>query len=187
MRPQKVQDEELLNGMMSVLRDKGYDGVSLNDLSKAAGLQKASLYHRFPGGKKEIGQALLAYIDLWLESNVLGVIADETKSPENRLLMVLKNVREIYEDGNKACLMKAVSGQIGLNLFGDELKTSMSKWIKGFTDLALAFGFDKQRAKKLGHQVLINIQGALIVSKGMDSNEFFLTSLENIKSLYLNK
>tara|TARA_R110002096_G_scaffold413811_1_gene614724 strand:+ start:729 stop:1292 length:564 start_codon:yes stop_codon:yes gene_type:complete len=187
MRPQKVQDEELLNGMMSVLRDKGYDGVSLNDLSRAAGLQKASLYHRFPGGKKEIGQALLAYIDLWLETNILSVIADETKPPEQRLSKVLDNINDIYEDGNKACLMKAVSGQIGLDLFGDELNSSMSKWIKGFTDLASAFGFDRPYAKKLGHQVLINIQGALIVSKGMDSNEYFTATIEHIKSLYLNK
>lgn len=187
MRPQKVEDKELLMSMMSVLRDKGYDGTSLNDLSNAAGLKKASLYHRFPGGKKEIGQALLSFIDDWLEKSILQVIADNGLLPKERLNLVLSNIKDIYEDGNKACLMKAVSAQIGLNLFGDELNDSMGKWIDGFKNLALAFEFDKDEAYKIGQEVLIKIQGSLIVSKGMKSNEYFLNTLEEIQNIYINK
>jgi len=54
MRPQKVNNTELVKGLLNVFRSKGYDGASLNDLAVASGLQKASLYHRFPNGKKEI-------------------------------------------------------------------------------------------------------------------------------------
>ena len=48
MRPQKVQDTEMLQGLMAVLRSRGYDGASLKELSDSTGLKKASLYHRFP-------------------------------------------------------------------------------------------------------------------------------------------
>ena len=51
MRPSKISDEKVFQGLSDVFRRKGYDGASYSDLMKATGLVKASLYHRFPGGK----------------------------------------------------------------------------------------------------------------------------------------
>ena len=70
MRPQKVEDQALLLGLMAVLSAKGYDGASLNELAESSGLQKASLYHRFPAGKKEITSAVLNYVNEWVKKNI---------------------------------------------------------------------------------------------------------------------
>lgn len=48
---------------MSVIRSKGYDCSSLNDLVNSKGLQKASLYYGFPKGEKEITSVVLKYVD----------------------------------------------------------------------------------------------------------------------------
>lgn len=52
-----------LDRLLATLRDKGYDGASLADLSAATGLAKSSLYHSFPGGKEEIALRVLEHLD----------------------------------------------------------------------------------------------------------------------------
>ncbi len=54
----KVTEEELLDRLTSVFRTHGFEGASLSLISKATGLQRASLYHRFPGGKEEMAKAV---------------------------------------------------------------------------------------------------------------------------------
>lgn len=187
MRPQKIEDHDLIIGVMSVIRDKGYEGASLSDLAKASGLQKASLYHRFPGGKKEITQAVLKYIDKWIDSNIINIIQDKNLTPKQRLISVLDDIKVIYENGDKACIIKAVSTNTGLELFDNELKSNMNKWITGFKELALAFKFNETKAEAMGSQVLMSIQGSLIVSKGLKSNIYFLKTLDHIKNMYLKE
>ena len=46
----KVTDNQLLDKLTEVFRLYGYEGASLSRISKVTGLQRASLYHRFPGG-----------------------------------------------------------------------------------------------------------------------------------------
>jgi len=57
----KVNEEELLDRLTSVFRTHGFEGASLSLISKATGLQRASLYHRFPGGKEEMAKGLHAF------------------------------------------------------------------------------------------------------------------------------
>lgn len=187
MRPQKVENKDLMLGLMSVLRDKGYEGASLNDLAKASGLQKASLYYRFPEGKKGIAKAVLQFVNEWFQQNVAGVIDDEDKTPQQQLKKVLDNINEIYQNGNKACILRAVSMDMGLELFSEELSENMYNWISAFTALGLSFGFKKDKAEDLATQVLINIQGSLVVSKGLHSNSYFVKTLKHIEQLYLNE
>ena len=56
MRPQKVQDIEIIESLVKTFRSNGYEGTSLAELAKSTGLKKASLYHRFPDGKQEMAQ-----------------------------------------------------------------------------------------------------------------------------------
>ena len=95
MRPQKVEQEELLGRLMTVLRAKGYDGASLNDLAEASGLKKASLYHRYPGGKKDIAVGVLRYAEEWAESNVFRVLRNSSENPKTRIKAAIRNIREL--------------------------------------------------------------------------------------------
>lgn len=47
----------LIRAASSLFRQRGYDGVGLNEILKAADLPKGSLYHHFPGGKRELAEA----------------------------------------------------------------------------------------------------------------------------------
>lgn len=184
MRPQKVEDQPLLDGLMSVLRAMGYDGSSLNELARSSGLQKASLYHRFPGGKKEITLAVLHYANEWIRKYIYELLTDKSISQPERLCGVIQNINNLYNSGRKSCILKALSMDSGLELFGEQIKESMHLWINAFTALGIDCGFTEEIAREKAFQVLIIIQGSLIVSKGIQSTDPFVSAIESIQKMY---
>src|SRR5947209_5229638 len=67
MPPSSLTREEVIDRLMDVFRRLAYDGASLAEFSKATGLGKSSLYHYFPGGKEDMGRAVLGRATKWLE------------------------------------------------------------------------------------------------------------------------
>src|SRR6185295_3058699 len=63
MRPAKISDNRLYHELSDISGRKPYEGASYSDLLKATGLVKDSQYHRFPGGKAEMVDAILSEVD----------------------------------------------------------------------------------------------------------------------------
>ena len=66
----KINEDELLDRLTDVFRTYGYEGASLSRISEVTGLQRASLYHRFPGGKEDMAKAVLSRAGQWLINRV---------------------------------------------------------------------------------------------------------------------
>lgn len=184
MRPQKVDDQQLMTGLMAVLRAKGFDGASMNDLSEATGLKKASLYHRFPGGKKEIAEAVLAYTGDWSEVNIYQVLTDQTKPPLERLQKVIANIRVLYNDGQAICILRALTMDSSLPLFGNLIEERFKVWIEAFVLVGKDFGFTDEKAQKLALETLVRVQGSLVLSKALDNVAPFQENLMEIERIY---
>ena len=71
-----------------------------------------------------------------------------------------------------------------VSLFALEIKKIMQLWIDGFTELGIDIGFKKKLASENALQVLISVQGSLIISKGLSSPAPFLRVLKSIESMY---
>lgn len=54
MMPMSESHERVLNVAERMFLEKGYITVSMNDLARALGMQKASLYHHAPNGKEAL-------------------------------------------------------------------------------------------------------------------------------------
>ena len=67
----RVGDAELIDKISRVFRQHGYEGATMSRLSAATGLERASLYHRFPGGKDEMVAAAAAAGGAWFGEHVL--------------------------------------------------------------------------------------------------------------------
>ncbi len=63
-----------------VFRRVGYDGASLEELAKATGLKKSSLYHRFPEGKRQMATEVLRFAGQWVKENITDVLKRDTES-----------------------------------------------------------------------------------------------------------
>ncbi|MEL6253321.1 MAG: TetR/AcrR family transcriptional regulator [Bacteroidota bacterium] len=184
MRPQKVNDESLMAGLLEVLRNKGYDGASLTELSMATGLKKASLYHRFPGGKRQIAESVMLGVRTWMKEEILNVLKSKKLKPKERLNIALNKIEEFYAWGEKSCILRALSMDSGMEQVGDLVQASMLSWQKGFLKLGQDMGLSKKKAEKRALESLILIQGSLVVAKGSRSPEAFKYAIDRIHSIY---
>lgn len=169
---------------MTVLRSKGFDGASINDMAEATGLKKASLYHRFPGGKKEIAEAVLKYVSDWNNKNIAQVLQSEEGTPKSRLDKGLLSIKNLYNNGDSICILRALTMENSADLFGVQIEQGFELWIESFTKLGVDFGFSKAKARKVAMEVIIKIQGSLVVSKGMKNQSPFQQAIKSIKETY---
>ena len=175
----------MLNGLMSVFRAKGYDGASLNELAEATGLKKASLYHRFPGGKKEMTDAVLDFMESWVHGQIYAILTDTEKHPVQRLDEALNNLSTVYNGGKEVCLYRSLSMDTGMALFGEKIEQGINHWLAAFIALGKAQKFDDAKAEAFAKQAFIEVQGSLVLSKAMDTTEPFEHTLKAIKEQYI--
>src|SRR5215469_6319751 len=102
MAHRTISDEEFLAISLDLFRTYGFEGVSLKQLADATGLEKASLYYRYPGGKDEIVMAVAKEVVSWLQKNVFEPLAG-AGSTRKRVAFVVERLREFYSDGTKSC------------------------------------------------------------------------------------
>ncbi len=185
MRPQKISDTDLIAALTATFRSKGYEGTSLNEIAEATGLKKASLYHRFPKGKKEMAECVFNYINTWIEEHLFYALADNNFPPKQRLINGLAHIRTLYDEGNETCIFRAFSMQTGLELFEHHINSGMTAWINAFTELGVALNLSPTEANKKAIETLIQIQGALIVTKGLNDISVFNNAIKYIEKQYL--
>lgn len=100
----------LLDAAFEEIHRHGYRAASLNDILKAAGCTKGSLYHHFPD-KHALGLAAIASkIDQFMELNWLAPLA-RTENPVAEIKAIISRhlSGEIYEDLRLGCPVQNLS------------------------------------------------------------------------------
>ena len=184
MRPQKVEDRELLDRLFAVIRAKGYDGASISELAALTGLKKASLYHRFPGGKKDIIKAVLEDVEAWSQKHIVGVLESPTLEADQKLDTALSNIDNLYQNGEKTCIYRSLSLDNGMEHFQEELRDGLKKWLDAFTSYGESIGLTKKAAEEKASQAIALMQGSLMVSKIMENKSIWKQTLKRMKELY---
>lgn len=184
MRPQKVNDEELIISLAKIFRSQGYEGTSLKDLSDITSLKKASLYHRFPNGKKEMAEAVLNHMGKWVADNIFNILNKEGDSAEDRLKNGILQIGKLYNGGMDSCIFRALSMQIGMDLFGQSITDGMNEWLKAFKNFGLSIKLSDHLAEEKAMQTLIDIQGSLILSRALQDARIFESTLKKIEERY---
>ncbi len=60
--------ESVLQAAVAVFNERGYDGASMEDLSKRLGIAKSAIYHHVSGKEELLRMALDRALDGWLEA-----------------------------------------------------------------------------------------------------------------------
>ena len=160
-----MSKDEVLAQLEKVFRQYGYEGATLARLSEATGLSKASLYHYVPKGKEEMAAAVLNQRQ-WFEDNILNPLRSEGLASE-RLGTMLKNVEKLYKGGEKPCLLAVLLLGESKDLFGNQIKFSLNLWIDTLAEVLVEEGLDIELARQRAEEALIQIQGALMLSRGL--------------------
>src|SRR4051812_28706054 len=94
----KIEDGPLLDRLTQTFKDVGYEGASLSLLSDATGLKKSSLYHRFPQGKAQMAQEVMAETARVLDAEVFPLLAGDTP-PDSKVAAFVRVMDGFYAGG----------------------------------------------------------------------------------------
>ncbi len=126
---------EILDYATDVFYEKGYDGASMRDLSRASGMSLAGLYYYF--GSKErllylIQKHTFTTVAESLEQRLQGIT-----DPEERVRIFIRNHLEYFLNNLKAMKVlshedEALAGQFGTEIL--DMKRAYYKRIRGMVD-----------------------------------------------------
>lgn len=172
MAVSKVDDEKLLERLCDVFRRNGFEGASLSMIAEATGLQRASLYHRFPGGKDEMAQAVLAWADQRFVSHILAPLS-ESGEPAKRVRKMAKRLGEFFESGSQTCLLEALGLGAAKSGLRKHVQNSFCGWRDAMTAIARESGATPAVARRRAEDALVQIQGGLVFARtGEDTRPF---------------
>jgi hypothetical protein len=72
----------------------------------------------------------------------------------------------------------------GISLFEQQVKSGMDKWISAFNGLGISLKLTSTQSQENAIQTLIELQGSLIVTKGLADTNIFKKTLKNIEKRY---
>ena len=179
MRPSRTSRQEILRKLSQVFRRDGYTGASLADLASAVGLGKASLYQKFPDGKAQMGAEVLAEIGRSFETEVLAAVR-EAGPVGARFGRMLAAVRKFYEDGKLSCVLDSLSlGEAG-QLYRESLSAAINHWLEALSGLGREAGLSPAKAAIWAEEVVISIEGSLILARAGNNPEIFRRALKRL-------
>jgi AcrR family transcriptional regulator len=177
--------QQVIERLMRVFRESGYDGASLAELSAATGLGKSSLYHHFPGGKADMARQVLGHLEAELERALFEPMRSK-EAPQKKLDAMLDSVSTFYEGGRLACLLERLSASVDGRQFQRPVASAFEKWIGAVEALGVEAGLSRTVARARAEDLVVRIEGALVVAAGTGSTKVFARTLKDLRSSLLS-
>lgn len=181
-RPNTVENDQLIERLSRVFRTVGFEGATLAALAAASGLKKASLYHRFPGGKEQMASEVLAAAGAWLTENVLDPLrADE--EPAKRLNHLCARLSSFYEEGQRSCLLNMLAASYAeQGPFDTAIKNMLEAFIAALAQVLMDAGMTPAKARTRSQFAVAQIHGSLVLCRGMNTTRPFKDCLAWIRN-----
>ena len=180
MRSQKVASKDVDQTLFDTFSALGYDGASMEVIAKATGLKKASLYHRFPGGKKEMALHVLANSEEFLKEHVVKTANDRSHKPAERLKKAIEVIDQIYHGGAANCLLRTLSIGTDSDFFKSAVNKCFDQLSNGFEAIAIDSGVEPGIARNRAKDINLLIQGSLVMAGATGDKSIFKNTLKKI-------
>lgn len=181
-RTKKLDDRELLARLLDLFREHGFEGVSLAALSAATGLEKASLYYRFPGGKADMAEAVLRYVDEWYATHIVAPLEQADRTPAERVRIISANLRKFYGDGRSNCVVNTLSLSGTAAGIRAHVKSSTQAVLAAFARVSRDSGFPPAAARRRAEEALGSLEGALVVARAIGDASAFRRAIDRLPS-----
>jgi AcrR family transcriptional regulator len=178
----KITDQDLLERLTRVFQDYGFEGASLSRISEATGLEKASLYHRFPGGKDQMAESVLAHVGRCFVENLLAPLR-ETGPVTGRIRETARRIQSFYEDGRRSCLLDTLSLGDGSPLLHEAVGRTYAAWLDSFAAAAREAGLSAGPARRRAEEAIMSIHGALVLARATGDTKPFGRAVARLPEL----
>ncbi len=179
------QVAELLPLLAEVFRAPGYEGATLALIIDATGLGKGSLYNCFPGGKEEMAREVLAHIDSWFAAEIFVPLRD-CADPAAGIHAMFAAVDSYFRSGQRVCLVGVVALGAARDLFADAVRDYFAAWIDALAAALRRRGDGKVLARRKAEATVLEIQGALVLTRALGDPGVFARTLEMAKARLLS-
>ena len=184
MAKPKLDRKTLLRNSLSVFKTMGYNGTSMNDLAKANGLQKGSMYHYIESKESLMLEVLNALKDHYV-SKVFNKAFDETLQPYQRLNELAKRAEEIFvfEEGGDFLVNIGLETKNSVPAFTQVIKSFFQEWINTMKYL-YSFVLDEADAKEKAEFIVAEIEGSVLMMKLLDDVNYLHRTNERLLKEY---
>jgi len=166
-RPRGFDELEVMEDLMKVFWDKGYEATTMQDLVKASGLLKGSLYGAF-GDKQTIYLAALKHYNGTRMHSQIEILNGEG-SVRQKISRLFDNViettkRGVFAGGCLLCnasLEKAVTDKLVKN----EIKTTIRRLKVAIVDAVKKEGVNEDQASSLAAFIISAYFGTRVLAK----------------------
>ncbi|WP_169805631.1 TetR/AcrR family transcriptional regulator [Novosphingobium rosa] len=179
----KVEDDVLLERLARTFKDVGYEGASLSAISEETGLKKSSLYHRFPRGKEQMAQEVLQQVAQALDTHLFPILAGDG-TPERKMAAFVRVMDGVYASGRESCLLNMLSPPRGAQgVCGAAIASTFHRLLAALKDVACQAGASEEQAALRAEEVLIALQGALVLARGIGDPGVFERMLARLPGI----
>ncbi len=176
----KISDEDVLDALQGVFQRHGYAGTSMSLIAEASGLGRASLYHRFPGGKLEIALAVLEGAAAWVEEHVLTPLRSAAP-PRERVAEMGRQISMLYEGGRRSCLLDALALGDSETVLRDRVQEATEAWADALARTLRDAGLAPDEARVRAEDGLVAIQGSLVLARALRDQGPFLRTVASME------
>jgi AcrR family transcriptional regulator len=172
---------EVVPLLAEAFREHGFEGASLSMISQRTGLGKGSLYNFFPGGKVEMGAAVLAQIDTWFEAEVFAPLR-AVGEPRAAIGAMRRAVDDYFRSGRRICLVGAFALDNVRERFPGQIPDYFAAWRDALAGTLERGGLPAEAARDAAEDALVQIQGALVLSRALDDPAVFARALDRMEA-----
>lgn len=178
----KTDETQLLDSLTRLFRDQGFAAASLTRIAEATGLQRASLYHRFPGGKAEMALAVLRRVNQRFTDEILAPLRG-AGAPATRIRNAARKLDEFYEGGERSCLIDTLSLGDPTREIRDAIAASIGACTDAFAAVARDAGHGAAAARQLAQDALLRLEGSLVVARATGDTQAFKRCIKDLPRL----
>ena len=183
-----MEDDALLDRLTNVFRAVGFDGATLTMLSTATGLQRSSLYHRFPGGKAQMAADVVHRLgQVGIAAALAPIMVDAPTASDVAEVGVA--LTAFYEGGSKSCLLETLSVGASERLdpaTASALSGAAAQLIAAFAHVASSAGMSPDEATERAEDAIAAIEGALVLARVTGNRRPFARAVERLPHLLLD-
>jgi len=160
--------EKTLAAAAKLFRQQGYHGTALQEILRAGGSPRGSLYFHFPNGKEEIGEAALALAGEGVR-RAIARAAETSESAEIFLTRIARGMLANLEESDytEGCPIATTALETAAQseILGAATRNAFQKWEHEISRGLGRFGVGAGDAEELATSVLSLLEGALLLAR----------------------
>lgn len=192
--------ENIIKAAFKLFLERGYNGVSINDVLKETELTKGGLYHYFAGKKELFTEVTYYYVILpmqefqrYIENQHYTSVADLLNTLFNSYIYMVEQMIEVVEDESKAngyylMMFDAKNNVESFSKDIEKIYIGIRKAVEEWLSRAVINGEIKQNTNcsEISYFIISLCEGICIqwiLNKEVNYKDAYLKAMENLKSM----